>query len=188
MEPQKINSVTNKICNEIMNCKFENAYKLLNILNNIRIPQDPVEAGLSEMHHLFSKITMHKDLVIRINNAVVQVNTEQECNKKIKNAEYKQIFDELLATDEEIKKLSSQDKRSSQIDYKVKDLVVDISKVESDALKSKSLMNCIKIVMDELEQKREVLSRQFTIVQEEIKLNLIELRNDQLHRKGERHG
>jgi hypothetical protein len=183
MNFEKLNLVVDKNCKEISESKFENAYKLLNILNDIKIPSDPIESGLEEIHNLFSKISFHKDLVIKMNNAVVQVNTNHESSKKNKNAEYKQIFDELLSTDDEIKKLSSQDRRTSQIDFRVKEIVNEISKIEVNALKSKSLLNCIRIVMDELEQKREVLSRQFTIIQEEIKLNLVELKNNILCRK-----
>jgi len=152
---------------------YVKSYRFLDMISNIFIPEEYLELGLEGIEDLVADISNRKTILSKLYRASIRKISSKKIGFKSKKAELKIRTEDLMVNDPDVKEQKSSDKRQAAASDKLKNLQEEISSMESESLESQAFFDCVSHTYNDLSDKKETVSRQFSIIQEEINLQLL---------------
>lgn len=148
------------------------AYQLLDKLH-VKLSEDPVADGFHFMNAKLGRVVNYHALLSRLFRRALRNEAIAKKRVRIKEATLRREKDELISTDEEVQMGRSREDRDSIANLKLKEHHDELQQAKALLTDAECFRNCVKVTADNLQESREVVSRQFSIIQQEISLDLI---------------
>lgn len=151
---------------------YEKAYQLLDFLT-VKVDEDPVTSGMDAMKAKLAKIVNYHNLVARLFRRALRNEAVARKMTRIKEEMLKSERNELLSTDQDVQTGKSREDRQSMADLKLKQKLEELRNARNMLTDAETFAKCVKISADNLVEAREAISRQFSIITQEISLGLV---------------
>lgn len=152
---------------------YDIAYRILDRLKVI-IDEDPINSGLDVLNSKIARVTNFKDYAVRLFKKSTIVDSDIKRNMELTGAMYDIKKNKLLQTNLDVKKGSSATERSAIADTILEEEIKKTVKWKDKQIEMESFKKCVAMEIDKLKEIRETLSRQFSIIEKEIELGLID--------------
>lgn len=151
---------------------YGKAYSLLDRLT-VRVDEDPIASGMDAMKAKLAKTVNYHSLVAKMFRRALR--NEAVSRKKVRIGEemLKAERSELLATDEDVQSGKSREDRDGMATLKLKATITELSQAKAMLTDAETFTKCVKITADNLVEVREAISRQFSMITQEISLGLV---------------
>jgi hypothetical protein len=151
---------------------YPKAYALLDKLN-VKIDEDPVSSGMDSMKSKLARVVNYHSLVARMFRRALRNEAVARKRVRVKEEMLKAAKNELLATDEDVQSGRSREDRDSMANLKLKTTIQELQEARNMLTDAETFAKCVKIAADNLVEAREAISRQFSMITQEISLGLV---------------
>ena len=151
---------------------YKKAYVLLDSLN-VKVDEDPITSGLDMMKAKLARIVNYHCLVARMFRRALRNEAVTKKRVRVKEEQLKAEKNELLSTDQDVQSGRSREDRESMANLKLKLGIKELQEARGMLTDAETFTKCVKITADNLVEAREAISRQFSIITQEISLGMI---------------
>lgn len=151
---------------------YKKAYVLLDSLS-VRVDEDPIASGLDTMKAKLARVVNYHSLVARMFRRALRNEAVAKKRVRIKEEQLKGEKNELLATDQDVQSGRSREDRESMANLKLKLNIKDLQEARGMLTDAETFTKCVKITADNLAEAREAISRQFSMITQEISLGMV---------------
>lgn len=151
---------------------YDLGYKILDTLK-VKIDEDPVEVGFDTMKQKLARAVNMHGLAVRLLRRAMRRQVESKRMLRVKEEVYKQMFAERLGDDDYTAGGRSREDRTAMVDTSLKEEIGLIRRAKDTADYAHSFVSCCKMTADHLLEAKETISRQFSIIQQEVNLQLL---------------
>jgi hypothetical protein len=151
---------------------YGRAYAILDKLT-VRVDEDPIASGIDAMRAKMARVVNYHALVAKMFRRALRNEGVARKRARIKEEMLKAGRNEMLATDEDVQSGRSREDRESLANVKLKVAINELRSAKDSLTDAETFTKCVKIAADNLVEAREAISRQFSMITQEINLGLI---------------
>lgn len=151
---------------------YDLGYKILDTLK-IKIDEDPIEVGFDTMKQKLARAANMHGLTVRLLRRAIRRQVEAKRMLRVKEESYKQLFAERLGDDDFTAGGRSREDRTAMVDTSLKEEIKLIRRSKDTVQYADAFVACCKMTADHLLEAKETISRQFSIIQQEVNLQLL---------------
>jgi hypothetical protein len=151
---------------------YGRAYALLDKLS-VRVDEDPIASGIGAMRAKLARVVNYHALVAKMFRRALRNEGIARKRARIKEEMLKGDRNEMLATDEDVQSGRSREDRESLANVKLKTAIDELRSAKDTLTDAETFTKCVKISADNLVETREAVSRQFSMITQEINLGLV---------------
>lgn len=151
---------------------YGRAYAILDKLT-VRVDEEPIASGMDAMKAKMARVVNYHALVARMFRRALRNEGIARKRARIKEEMLKGDRNEMLATDEDVQSGRSREDRESLANVKLKVAINELRSAKDSLTDAETFTKCVKIAADNLVEAREAISRQFSMITQEINLGLV---------------
>ena len=151
---------------------YDLGYRILDTLK-VKIDEDPVEVGFDIMKQKLARAANMHGLAVRLLRRAIRRQVESKRLLRVKEESYKQQFAERLGDDDYTSGGRSREDRTAMVDTSLKEEIGLIRRAKDTVEYANAFVSCCKMTADHLLEAKETISRQFSIIQQEVNLQLL---------------
>jgi len=151
---------------------YDKAYALLDKLT-VKVDEDPIASGMGAMKAKLAKVVNYHALVAKLYRRALRNEAVARKRVRVKEEMLKGERNELLATDEDVQAGRSREDRESMANLKLKNIIEELRASRNMLTDAETFTKCVKIAADNLMEASAAVSRQFSMIRQEIELGLI---------------
>lgn len=156
---------------------MEDKQKLFDLIDNlgkIKLREDPVEYGLTDLNIKIAKVDNNKSIASRIANKVIKILGDKKRKLEILKDIYDIKYNKLLASNEKVAEGESKDERIAIAKGMLIKERKKILKLQAIISEKEDMLKCVNNCLKSLKASKEALSRQLSVVKDQIYLGEVD--------------
>ena len=151
---------------------YGKAYILLDKLS-VRVDEDPLTTGLDAMKAKLARAVNYHGLIAKIYRRALRNEAVARKRVRVKEEMLKADRNELLSTDEDVMGGRSREDRESMANLKLKGTIEELREARNMLTDAETFTKCVKVAADNLVEANGAISRQFSMISQEVALGLV---------------
>lgn len=155
--------------------KFIKTLNLIEKLSTIKLRSDPVEYGLSDINEKLAEVTNKKSNATILSNKITYKIGSLRREMRTLKSIYEIEFNKILSTDIDVLEAKFKDQKMSIAKSKLVNNLEKINDLHNTISKWEDLDVCIQNCLSTLKVAKETLSRQLSVIKQQIEIGEISL-------------